>query len=396
MNSMEQLATRYWENVVAYRRWLHAHPELSGQEEKTAAYIAQALHEMGLSPTEHVGGYGVTALIQGRSPGRCVGLRADFDALPIAECTGLPFASENPGVSHACGHDTHAAMLLGAAHILNDLRDRFSGTVKLIFQPSEENAADSGAKKMIAAGVLDHPHVDAIIGQHVSPLCPSGKITVRRDAMSSASDRFFFTIHGQSSHASKPETGIDAIVVGTQVLSTLQTIVSRNVSPLDSSVLTVGTVRAGTGYNVLAETYEVEGTCRNQNLQVRDAIPARMEAIIRGVAEGMGARYTFRYVKGYSPVINAPEMYKLLVDTATGLIGAENVVPMEHASLGGEDFCFYAEQVPGVFYHLGCRKAGTDFWPIHNGHFSPDEEVMRIGRQILASTALNYLGPQEA
>ena len=392
MKQMEQLSARCWDKVVSYRRWLHAHPELSGREEKTAAYIARALSEMGLSPTENVGGYGVTALIQGRGPGKCVGLRADFDALPIAECTGLPFASENPGVSHACGHDTHAAMLLGAAHILVDLRDRFSGTVKLIFQPSEENAADSGAKKMIAAGVLDHPRVDAVIGQHVSPLCPSGKITVRPGAMSSASGRFSFTIHGRSSHASKPETGVDAVVVGAQVVSALQTIVSRNVSPLESSVLTVGTVRAGSGYNVLAETFEAEGTCRNQNLQIRELIPGRMEAVIKGVAEGMGAQYTFRYLKGYPPVINSPEMYELLADTASSLIGAENVVPMEHASLGGEDFSFYAEQVPGVFYHLGCRKAGTDFWPIHNGHFAPDEEAMKIGMQILASTALNFLG----
>lgn len=391
MNQTSELTNRYREKVIAYRRQLHAHPELSGCERQTAAFIAQTLREMGLCPTENVGGFGVTALIEGAGPGKCIALRADIDALPIPECTGLPFSSEASGVSHSCGHDVHAAMLLGAAHLLCDLRGEFAGTVKLIFQPSEENATESGAKKMIAAGVLEHPHVDAIIGQHVSPLCPSGKITLRKGAISSASDRFFITIRGKSSHASKPETGIDAIAVGSQVLCALQTVVSRSVSPLDNVVLTVGTVRAGTRYNVVSETFEAEGTCRNRDLRTRDLVRTRMESIIRGVTEGMGAQYTFRYIPGYLPTVNAPEMVDLLTDTAADLIGSENIIPMEHASMGGEDFCFYSERIPAVFWHLGCRKDGSEFWPIHNGHFSPDETVMDLGMQLLAETALRFL-----
>ncbi len=388
---VSRLADLYNDEVIGWRRSIHANPELSGREEETASFIAQTLAGMGISPKEKVGGYGVVGLIKGNGQGKCVALRADFDALPIPECTGLPFASRNPGVSHSCGHDMHTAMLLGAARVLKEMSGSFPGAVKLIFQPSEENAAESGARKMIGEGALLDPEVDAIIGQHVSPLCPSGKITLRSGAMSSASDRFFFTVHGKSSHASKPETGIDAIVVGAEILSALQTVISRNTSPLDHSVLTVGKVRAGTRYNVLAETFEAEGTCRNQSEETRKDMPDRIEKIIKGIAEGMGAGYSFSYVNGYSPVINAPEMCGLLRKAASEIIGSENIVPMENASLGGEDFCFYAERVPGVFFHLGCQKEGEPFFPLHSGGFSPDEDVLKTGVRILASAAIEYL-----
>jgi len=391
--TVRRLADSYENEIINWRRWIHAHPELSGREEKTAAFIAQTLRDMGISPQENVGGYGVVGLIKGKGPGRCVALRADFDALPIPEETGLPFASENAGVSHSCGHDMHTAMLLGAARILMDMRESFSGTVKLIFQPSEENAADSGAKKMIADGALADPEVDAVIGQHVSPQCPSGKITFRCGAMSSASDRFFFAVHGRSSHASKPESGIDAIAVGAEIVSALQSVVSRNVSPLDSTVVTIGKVSGGTRYNVLADTFEAEGTCRNKSEETRSTVRSRMETIIKGISEGMGAEYSFRYVDGYSPVINSPEMCSLLTKTASDMIGNDNIIPMEHASMGGEDFCFYAQKVPGVFFHLGCQKEGEPFFPLHNGCITPDESVLKTGTMLLAASAMDFLSP---
>ena len=207
------------DSVIAHRRWLHAHPELSGQERNTAAYIATALRKMGLDPEENVGGYGVVAVIKGRKGSKCVGLRADFDALSIQEETGLPFVSENPGISHACGHDMHTAMLLGAAEVLSGMKEEFTGTIKLIFQPSEENAADSGAKRMIAAGVLENPPVDAIFAQHVSPNYPTGSIALNEGAMSASSDRFFIRIGGKSSHGSAPESGVDAVTMGAQVIT---------------------------------------------------------------------------------------------------------------------------------------------------------------------------------
>jgi len=395
MKQVETLVNHYYDKVVEYRRWIHAHPEVSGQEKETAAYIAKTLRKIGLEPTENVGGYGVTAVIEGAKPGKCVGLRADFDALPIQECTGLPFASINPGVSHCCGHDAHTAMLLGAAHILNDLRDQFAGCVKLIFQPSEENAMSSGAKKMIADGVLENPHVDAVIGQHVDSSRETGCIALRYGSVSAASDRFFITVKGKACHASRPHTGIDAAMVGAYVLTALQSIVARNVNPLESSVITVGKVKAGSQYNVVAETCEMEGTCRNQSPAIRDAMPQRMENIIKGVAEGMGADYTFEYIKGYSPVVNEKGMTDLLIETASDLLGREHVQMMEHATMGGEDFSFYAEKVPGVFYRLGCHREGTERWPGHNGHFSPDEEAMKIGARVMITSALNFLNGEK-
>ena len=209
--------------------------------------------------------------------------------------------------------------------------------------------------------------------------------------MSAASDRFFISVIGKSSHASKPETGIDAVAIGAQVISALQNIVSRSVSPLDSAVITIGKVTAGNRYNVIADRFDMEGTCRNQNPAVRDAMPQRMEQIVKGIAEGMGAQYEFTYIKGYSPVINAHERFELVRDTAAELIGKENVIISEHATLGGEDFAFYAEKVPSAFYHLGCQKEGEPFWPLHNEHFVPDEDALKIGARIMVTAALNFL-----
>ena len=386
---VKNLIEIYWDAIVEHRRWLHAHPELSEQEKDTAAYIAEALRGMGLNPVEHVGGYGVTALIEGELPGKCVGLRADFDALPVTECTGLPFASQNPGVMHACGHDVHAAMLLGAARILCDLRPQLCGTVKLIFQPAEEMVG--GADKMIAEGVLQNPRVGAVIGQHVEAALGTGKIAFREDTIMASCDDFVITIHGKGGHAAAPENAVDAIAIGAQVVSALQQIVSRNVSPQDSAVITIGTVSGGTANNVIAETVEMAGTCRNLDPDIRNAMPGRIESIVRGVAEGMGATYTFDYEKGYPPVVNDAAMCDLLQRAATEAIGAENVVSLKKASLGAEDFAFFAERVPSVFYRLGCLREGEKAWPLHNGHFNPDEDAMKTGILVMTTAALRFL-----
>lgn len=379
------------DSVIAHRRWLHAHPELSGQEKETAAYIADTLRKMGLDPIENVGGYGVIAVIEGRKGGKCVGLRADFDALSIQEGTGLPFASENPGISHACGHDMHTAILLGAAEVLSGMTEEFTGAVKLIFQPSEENAADSGARKMIADGVLENPHVDAIFAQHVSPNYPTGTIALNEGAMSASSDRFFITVKGKSSHGSAPESGIDAVTMGAQVITTLQTIVSRSVSPLDSVVLTIGKVAAGSRYNIIAEECLMEGTCRTLNPRVQEQLPARMEAIIKGITEGMNGTYEFEYVKGFIPTVNAPREFALVRDMAQPLLGHGCVIIPDKAAMTGEDFSFFLKEIPGAFYWLGCQKPDTPFYPLHNNHFAPDEAAIQVGMEVMLSSALAYL-----
>lgn len=391
MKDYQELIARYYDKVTEHREWLHRHPELSHEEEQTAAYIAQVLRDMGLEPTEHVGKHGVVALIKGSAPGKCVGLRADFDALPVTEATGLPFASENPGVAHACGHDAHTAMLLGAAYVLNELKEEFAGTVKLVFQPSEEDAGDPGAKAMIEDGVLENPHVDAMFGQHVWPLYKTGTVALRNGAMMAASDRFFITVHGKNSHGSAPESGIDAIVIAAQVITALQSIVSRNVAPLDSCVLTIGVIKGGNRYNVIADTVYLEGTCRNLNPAVRNAMPARMENIIRGVTEGMGGSYDFTYKFCYSPTVNDPERFLKAKETAAEVVGEAGVVIPEQAALGGEDFSYYCEKVPSCFLWLGCREEGRPYYPIHSGSFYPDEKALPIGIELLVRSALNFL-----
>lgn len=391
MNQLDALVNQYESAVLEYWHWLHAHPELSGEEKESSAYIASALRKMGLAPIERLGGYGVVALIEGVKPGKCVGLRADFDALPINELTGLPFTSLYPGKMHACGHDAHAAMLLGVAHVLNDIRDQFNGTVKLIFQPSEENPETSGGRGMLADGVLENPTVDAVFAQHVNVNLPVGKIALRSGAMFAASDRFYITVHGKGCHGARPDQGVDAIAVSAQVISALQNIISRTVSPYANSVITIGKISGGIRASGIPETVEMEGTCRNLDCALRDSIVTRMEQIIKGITEGMGATYSFNYVKGYPPMINDPAMVDLVSGTAEKLLGKENVKILERADLGGEDFAFFTQKVPGAYYSLGSHEDGTPFWPGHTSQFALAADSLRVGVRLMTETALNYL-----
>lgn len=395
MSEIRTLIDKYWDRVREHRIWLHQHPEASGKEKETSAYIAKTLREMGLTPTENVGGYGVTAVIEGKGEGKCVGLRADFDALEVIENTDLPFPSQNPGMAHSCGHDTHTAMLLGAAYVLNELKDSFNGKVKLVFQPSEENAADSGAKKMIADGCLENPHVDAMFGQHVWPAYDTGKVAVRNGAMMASSDRFFITVRGKNSHGSAPENGIDAIMIASYVVTALQSIVARNVAPLDSAVISIGKMNGGTRYNVIADEVVMEGTCRNLNPAVRNTMPQRIENIVKGVVESMGGTYEFNYMMCYSPTVNDPKQFDLVRGVIRDVVGEDGLVIPEHSALGGEDFSFYCEKVPSCFFWLGCHDpAKAERYPIHHGSFYPEWDALPIGMEVMVTSALRYLAQE--
>lgn len=395
MSEIRTLIDKYWDKVREHRIWLHQHPEASGKEKETSAYIAKTLREMGLEPTEHVGGYGVTAVIEGKGEGKCVGLRADFDALEVIENTDLPFPSQNPGMAHSCGHDTHTAMLLGAAYVLNELKDSFNGKVKLVFQPSEENAADSGAKKMIADGCLENPHVDAMFGQHVWPAYDTGKVAVRNGAMMASSDRFFITVRGKNSHGSAPENGIDAIMIASYVVTALQSIVARNVAPLDSAVISIGKMNGGTRYNVIADEVVMEGTCRNLNPAVRNTMPQRIENIVKGVVESMGGTYEFNYMMCYSPTVNDPKQFELVRGVIRDVVGEDGLVIPEHSALGGEDFSFYCEKVPSCFFWLGCHDSKkAERYPIHHGSFYPEWDALPIGMEVMVTSALRYLAQE--
>jgi len=391
---IKALVEKYLDKIVEHRRYIHQHPEISLEEENTARYIADSLEKMGISAQRNIGGHGVVAIIEGRQPGKCVGLRADFDALSMPEVTGLPYASVNEGVCHSCGHDVHAAMLLGCAYILKEMKDKFNGTVKLIFQPAEESPLEGGAPDMIADGVMENPHVDAMIGQHVWPTLETGTVGMRNGAMFGASDRFFLTVKGQSAAASAPDEGVDALVVAANLICAMQTIVSRNISPLESAVVTIGTIAGGNRYNILADSIKMEGTCRSVSPKTRDSMPARIERVIKGVTEALGGQYEFEYRKGYSPTINDPGMFELAYNTAKEFLG-EKALILENPELGGEDFSYFCEKVPSIYYFLGCRPAEIpyeNFSPLHHGGFNLDENAIPVGTEMMIRTALKFLG----
>ena len=398
MDIIHELTNEAFPDIIRWRRQIHANPELTGEEEQTAAYVAETLRGIGLEPRTGIGGHGITALISGNRPGKCIGLRADMDALPIREETGLPFASCRNGVMHACGHDCHTAMLLGAAKVFQRLDGDFPGSVKLLFQPAEEDPARSGAKAMIQDGVLENPHVDAVIGQHMEPALPTGSFLAFTGASTAGSDRFFIEIRGKNAHGSAPDAGTDAIVIASQVISALQCIISREVSPLKNSVLTIGKIHGGERYNVIASTVMMEGTCRNTDPSVRDGMAERMERVIRGVTESMGGSYSFQYIRGYSPVFNDLSMTELLFSVVEKELDGAKAVRPTTPKMVGEDFSHYSEKTPAVLWWLGCRKpdAPASCAGLHSGKFDPDERALAAGAECMVKTALRYLHTDSA
>jgi amidohydrolase len=393
VEKINALIEKYREQAVAYRRHMHMYPEPSLEERETAKFIADSRRAMGLEPQENIGGYGVVAVIQGSRPGKCVGLRADFDALPIQERTGLPFASKNEGVCHACGHDMHAGMLLGCAHVLNELRDDFAGCVKLIFQPAEEWVLCGGAIDMIRDGVMENPHIDGIFAQHVSVEQTVGEATICDGRDSSSTDRLFITVKGKSCHGARPNNGIDGIVIAAKVIDAIQTIVSRNVDPLEPVVVTFGKIEGGERYDILAREVRLEGTYRTHNVYWRENVPVYVERIVKGVTEAMGGSYEFEYKPGYPPLTNDHEMFKLVYGVMQEELGDKAYIS-KTPKMGGEDFAFFCERVPGARFDLGCRTPGINFGeaePLHSGAFNPDEGCIPVGMNLMLRSALRFL-----
>lgn len=392
---IESAARRYAEKVVEWRRTIHRAPELSQHEERTAALVAEVLSGLGLEVRPRVGGHGVVGLLRGgRGGGRTVALRADMDALPMREETGLPYASQVDGVMHACGHDTHTAMLLGAACVLSELKDELGGNVKFIFQPAEELNPTGGAPGMIADGVLETPRVDALFALHVWPGYETGRIAVKSGPQMGASDRIYLTVEGRTAHGSAPHQGVDAIMIAAQVVSGLQSIVSRTVAPLDAAVVTIGTIRGGYRYNVIADRVELEGTVRTLDPGTQDALPGLIERTASGIARALGGDCTVRYVKGYPPTVNDPELFRLAAASIRGSLGEACLVELEKPDLGGEDFSFFARERPGLMAWLGCRPVGVpreEMAVLHNTRFAPDEGCFPYGVRFLASCAADFL-----
>jgi amidohydrolase len=376
--------------VIESRRDLHRIPETGFKEVKTAAHVAAQLTRLGLEVRIGVSGTGVVGLLRTGRPGPTLMIRADMDALPIAEETGLPFASTHPGCMHACGHDAHMAMALGAAAVLNDLRARLGGAVMFVFQPAEEGPG--GAKPMIEAGVMDDPKVDCAIACHLWAERPEGTIGVRSGPCLAAMDRFDIKVLGRGGHGAQPHLCVDAIEVGAQVVSALQRIVSRKMNPVEPAVVTVGTFHAGTAFNIIPAEAVMSGTTRTFNAEVWSGWSERVERVVKGVCDSMGAGYELNYVQGYPPTVNDAGMAEVVRRAAAAVVGAERVEEPE-LTMGGEDMSFFLQRAPGCFYCLGVGRPGGA--PLHNSRFVFHEELMLLGVETHCRVALEVLAGAE-
>lgn len=364
--------------LIDWRRRLHQQPELGFREHQTADFIRQKLATWGIPYQSGIAGTGIVARIDGARPGPVLGIRADMDALPIHELNETPYRSQRDGVMHACGHDGHVAIALGTACYLAKNPDSFAGTVKIIFQPAEEGPG--GAKPMIEAGALTNPQVDAMIGLHLWNNLPLGTVGVRNGPLMAATELFTCRIQGKGGHGAIPHQTVDSIVIGAQVVSALQTIVSRNVDPLKSAVVTVGQFHAGSARNVIADSAEISGTVRYFDRGYDGFFAQRLEQIVAGICQANGATYQFDYQALYPPVVNDAAITDLVRAVAMAVVETSTEVVPECQTMGGEDMSFFLEQVPGCYFFLGSANPvrGLDY-PHHHPRFDFDESVLPMG-----------------
>jgi hippurate hydrolase len=378
----QEVEEKFGEKIVALRRDIHREPELGFDTEKTAEKVLAALGSLPLDIETGVAKNGIVATLEGKGDGLTVALRADMDALPILEDTGLPFASETEGKMHACGHDGHTSMLVGAAHVLSGMRDRFDGTVKFVFQPAEEGGG--GGKVMVDEGVADG--VSSIFALHLWPGLPFGKVATKAGPIMAAADAFEMEIKASGGHGAMPHLACDAIAIAAQVVTALQTIVSREVDPVEPAVLTVGEIGAGTAFNIIPDKARIGGTVRTLNADLRKKIPARMEELARGVAQGMRGDVDLDYTFSYPVTVNDEAAADLALGVAEDLFGGESVLELANPSMGGEDFAYFLQRVPGAFIWLGI---GEDAPGLHTPGFAFDEEILPRGSALLAALSIS-------
>jgi amidohydrolase len=370
---------------IDIRRHLHMHPELGGEVENTQSFLLAKLNELNIETVTYPGQHAVVGLIRGTFPGKTIALRADMDALPIQESTGLPFASQIPGRMHACGHDAHMAIALGAARLLMENRDKIHGQVKLLFEPAEETIG--GAQDMVAAGCLENPHVDAVFGLHMLPDQPAGVVFTKPGCVSGASNEINITVSGVGCHGAYPERGVDAVAISAQIITALQTLVSRNVSPLDSAVVTIGKITGGTARNVICDRVEIEGTLRTLKPETRAMLKEKLMEIPAAIAAAMGGSAKTAIPDGYGAVYNDEALHEQFLDLAKAMVGEKNIVPRVYPSLGVESFGFFVVNTPGVYYDLGCGVGSA----LHTCDFHVDESCLKVGVSLQAAMALNFL-----
>jgi amidohydrolase len=380
------IAGRLTPELVDLRKALHQHPELAFEEHETAKAVSGFLAKFGLPIRTGIGKTGVVAVLEGSRPGRTIGIRADMDALPIHEETGLPFASMIPGKMHACGHDVHTVIALGVAAALSELRDSLKGRIKFIFQPAEETL--SGARAMIADGVLDDPKMDLILGYHNWPAVQAGKVGYNAAAVMSSADAFDVTLKGRESHGAHPHLAVDALAAGAYFVSQLQTIVSREVKPLSPAVLTVGEFHAGTARNVIAGSAQLKGIVRTMEPGLSEKIQAAMRRMLEGIKTGLRVEYTLDWKRVAPALRNDEATLERLLACAREVLGEENVVELPEPSMGSEDFAWFAEQVPAAHLRIGSKIDGLDT-AIHRSNYDCNELAIPVGIRVLARAALD-------
>lgn len=378
------------ESVIAWRRDFHQNPELGFEEKRTADIVASHLERLGLEVTRGIGKTGVVGMLRGNSPGPTIGLRADMDALPILDQKSVDYRSKVAGKMHACGHDAHTSILMGAAQFLSQQARPEKGNIVFVFQPAEEGLG--GASAMIKDGLLSAFGIDAMAGLHVFPGIQTGQVTAVRGVSCAAADRIRINIIGRGGHAAHPHQAIDSVAVTAEVLSALQHIASRQVDPLESVVITIGKIQGGSASNVIAPEVELLGTVRTLNPALREQMPGRIETVVKGVTAALGASYEFDYHFGYPSIVNDDQMVDLLLVTSDQMLG-EGKYELVKPSMGGEDFSYYTERVPGVFFRLGVGNPEKQTnYPLHHPMFDIDEDALPIGIAMLSAIALNYLG----
>ncbi len=391
VTDIKRLTQAHKAEVVASRRHLHQHPELSFQEQETARYVADRLKSFGINPQEGVADTGLVALIEGQNPQKkTVALRADMDALPIHEANDVDYRSQRPGVMHACGHDAHTASLLGTAQVLQQLRDRFEGTVKLVFQPGEERIP-GGASLMIKAGALENPRPNHMFGQHVQPFIPAGKVGFREGMYMASADELYVSVHGKGGHAAMPDRNIDPVLIASHIIVALQQIVSQHADPKMPSVLSFGRVMADGATNVIPNKVQLEGTFRTMNEEWRTTAHQRMKKLAESIAEGMGGSCDFEIRRGYPFLKNSPELTRRARQYAVDFLGGENVVDLD-LWMAAEDFAYYTQEVDACFYRLGTGNEARGITSsVHTPTFDIDEEALETGVGLMSWIAVQEL-----
>lgn len=378
MSKIKKMTDDIYDETVAFRRHLHMHPELSEHEEKTAQAVCSKLDRLGINYDSGIAGYGISAVIYGQNREHGVGIRADMDALPLTEKTDSPFKSLNPGVMHACGHDIHTAILTGTAAVLNGIKDRLPGSVRLIFQPSEETIG--GAKPMIEAGCLESPKIDSVIGLHVDTGIDAGDIELIPGQMNAASTELYVTVEGKSCHGAYPTDGIDALLPACAMVTNLQSIVTRRTDPAEAVLITIGKFRSGTKENIISGKVTFSGIIRTLQMHNMAHVRQELERLCLSTAEAYGASCTVKYIDSYPTVENDDTLLNWVAESSREILGDEHVIINKRPSLGTDDFAYFGHSTRGLYYNIGARHHGEkEPCSIHSDCFNPDEECIRTG-----------------